>query len=77
MVQGGICRREVRLPRPERAKVQTEALRFAKCMQTHGMVNWPDPTSNGGYMVAPVGAAAESPTYLKAAKICRPLLPSG
>jgi hypothetical protein len=61
----------------ERAKVQTEALRFATCMQSHGMVNWPDPTSTGGYMVAPVGAAAESPTYLKAAKICAPLLPSG
>jgi hypothetical protein len=61
----------------ERAEVQTEALKFAKCMQTHGMPSWPDPSRSGGYMVAPAGAAAESPTYLKAAKICRPLLPSG
>jgi hypothetical protein len=63
----------------ERAKVQTEALKFSHCMQTHGMPNWPDPLSDGrGYMVAPAaGAAAQSPTYLKAAKICQPLLPKG
>ena len=60
----------------ERAKVLTEALRFAHCMQTHGMPNWPEPSARG-YMVAPVGAAADSPTYLKAAKICKPLLPNG
>jgi hypothetical protein len=60
----------------EREKVLAQALKFAQCMQAHGMSNWPDPSANG-YMVAPVGSAAESPTYLKASKICKPLLPSG
>jgi hypothetical protein len=60
----------------EQAKVQAEALRFARCMQTHGMPEWPDPMS-GGYMVAPVGAAANAPAYLKAAKACGGLLPKG
>jgi hypothetical protein len=61
----------------ERSKVLAEALQFAHCMQTHGLTTWPDPSSQFGYMVAPVGAAAKSPIYLKAAKICRPLLPRG
>lgn len=56
--------------------MQAEALRFARCMQTHGMPEWPDPMS-GGYMVAPVGAAANAPAYLKAAKACGGLLPKG
>jgi hypothetical protein len=60
----------------EQEKVEAEALKFARCMQTHGMPNWPDPTSRG-YMVAPAGAAASSPTYLHAAKSCKALLPMG
>lgn len=60
----------------EREKVEAEALKFAHCMQSHGMPNWPDPTSQG-YMVAPVGAAAQSPAYLRAAKACKDLVPSG
>jgi len=60
----------------EREKVEAEALKFAHCMQTHGMPSWPDPTSRG-YMVAPVGAAAQSQSYLRAAKACKDLLPSG
>jgi len=62
----------------EQARVEAEALKFANCMRTHGMANWPDPSSNGvGYMVAPAGAAATSPAYLKASKACKQLLPSG
>ena len=75
------CRKYLPIGSPaspaERAKVQGEALKFAKCMQSHGMPSWPDPLPNGGYMVAPVGAAAHAPAYLKAAKICKPLLPAG
>ena len=60
----------------ERAKVEQEALAFAHCMQTHGMPEWPDPTARG-YMVAPVGAAATAPGYLRAQKACASLLPTG
>ncbi|HTW97145.1 MAG TPA: hypothetical protein VMD59_00125 [Acidimicrobiales bacterium] len=55
-------------------RVEAEALRYARCMQTHGMPSWPDP-SGIGYMVAPAGSAASSPNYLRAAKACRSLLP--
>ncbi|MCU1494620.1 MAG: hypothetical protein JWO62_2384 [Acidimicrobiaceae bacterium] len=75
------CRQYLPMEAPacsgETAKVRAEALKFAHCMQTHGMSNWPDPSSRGGYLVAPAGAAVQSTVYLKAAKICRPLLSSG
>jgi hypothetical protein len=28
---------------------QTAALAFARCMRSHGVPNWPDPTSDGGF----------------------------
>lgn len=60
----------------EQARVLNQALKFARRTRTHGMPNWPAPSTRG-YMVAPAGAAAESPAYLKVSKICEPLLPTG
>jgi hypothetical protein len=59
----------------ERAAVQAKALKFAHCMQAHGMPNWPDPYPNGGFMAALAGPAAKSPVYQKAIKTCKPLFP--
>jgi len=58
---------------------QNGALAFARCMRSHGLPNWPDPTSNGvfdksklrltGYSVSQVRAAEDGP--------CNHLLPNG
>jgi hypothetical protein len=59
----------------ERAAVQAKALKFAHCMQAHGMPNWPDPFPNGGFATAFASPAAKSPIYQKALKACKPLFP--
>lgn len=60
----------------EQEKVEAQALKYAHCMQTHGMPNWPDPSA-GGYMVAPAGSEASSPVYLRAARACASSIPTG
>jgi len=59
----------------EQAAIQAKALKFAHCMQTHGMPTWPDPSTNGGFQAALGGPAANSPVYLRALKTCKPLFP--
>lgn len=60
----------------ERAAVEAKALKFAHCMQTHGMPNWPDPLPNGGgFAAALAGPGAKSPAYQRAIKTCKPLFP--
>jgi ABC-type glycerol-3-phosphate transport system substrate-binding protein len=58
---------------PLSPKVLAEALKFTQCMRSHGMTNWPEPTSNA-YAVASPGAGSSS-TYVNAAKACNGLLP--
>ncbi len=58
---------------------QSAALAFARCLRSHGLPNWPDPTSGGvfdksklrqtGYSVSQVRAVEDGP--------CKHLLPSG
>ena len=58
---------------------QSGALAFARCMRSHGLPKWPDPTSGGvfdksklrltGYSVSQVQAAEDGP--------CNHLLPTG
>jgi hypothetical protein len=53
------------------ASTQTGALAFARCMRSHGLPKWPDPTSSGvfdkkalrqtGYSVSQVRAAEDGP----------------
>jgi hypothetical protein len=65
------------VPPAEAAKIQAEALKFTNCMHANGMTNWPDPLPGGGYVPEATGAAAKSPVYQRAAKVCDPLLPKG
>ena len=53
---------------------QQAELAFAQCMQTHGVPNFPDPTS-GGALQVPQGVDPNSPTYQKAFGDCRSKLP--
>lgn len=53
---------------------QQARLAFAQCMQTHGVPNFPEPTS-GGAIVAPSGVDRNSLTYQAAFNACRSKLP--
>jgi hypothetical protein len=59
---------------------QTEALKFAQCMRTHGVSNYPDPTvTSQGYSsnLKNSGINTQSPQFLAAVGACRYLLPAG
>jgi hypothetical protein len=59
---------------PPSPAMQRAQLAYAKCMRTHGVLNFPDPKAGGGY---PAGYMkninANSTQYLTATKDCRPL----
>jgi hypothetical protein len=42
------------------------ALAFARCMRSHGMPNWPDPTGNGGFDKSELRALGVSPSRIRA-----------
>jgi hypothetical protein len=52
----------------------SQLLAFAKCMQTHGVPQFPDPTANGGIGL-PQGVDPNSPQFQKAWKECQSKLP--
>ena len=56
------------------------ALRFAQCMRSRGVVNFPDPGANGSFPGAQalgnIGIDTNSPTYQAAHKACQSLLPA-
>jgi hypothetical protein len=48
---------------------------FAQCMRSHGVIDFPDPSSNGTIVVS--GTVSASPQYPAADQTCRKLLPNG
>jgi hypothetical protein len=58
---------------------QTDYLKAAACMRSHGTPNFPDPTfQNGGVkFTIPSSINANSPQVLHALPICRKLIPAG
>ena len=52
----------------------SQLLAFAHCMQTHGVPQFPDPSSNGG-ILGGSGIDPNSPQFQKALQRCRSLLP--
>jgi hypothetical protein len=58
------------------AAQQSPRLRFAHCMQTSGVPNFPDPSANGA-IVAPTGVDRNSATYQNAFNKCKSGLPNG
>ena len=48
------------------AASRTGALAFARCMRSHGIPNWPDPTSDGGFDKSRLRALGVSPSRIRA-----------
>jgi hypothetical protein len=56
---------------------QRNAVRFAGCMRTYGVPNWPDPTNEGGqprFDAPAAGVDLSSPQVMAAAHRCQSLL---
>jgi len=50
---------------------QAKMVKFAQCMRTHGVPNFPDPSSSGGISVDPgSGIDPNDPTFQKAQQAC-------
>jgi hypothetical protein len=53
-------------------------LAFSKCMRSHGVPSFPDPTAGGGINIADgSGLNPQSPSFRAAQDACRKLLPGG
>jgi hypothetical protein len=56
----------------------SQLLQFSRCMRSHGVPNFPDPSSGGGIQITPgSGRDPRSPAFQAAQKACRPRLPGG
>jgi hypothetical protein len=53
-------------------------LKFASCMRSHGVPNFPDPSPGGGLKIAPgSGLNPQSPSFQAAQKACQRFQPLG
>jgi hypothetical protein len=53
-------------------------LAYARCMRSHGVSDFPDPTTSGGVgIILPRGLNPNSPTFKAASQACRALAPAG
>jgi len=53
---------------------QSKSVQFAACMRSHGVKTFPDPNSQGGFLMGG-DVDPNSPTFKAAMQACRPLLP--
>ncbi len=54
----------------------SSGLAYSQCMRSHGLKNFPDPTSSGGINItAGSGIDPSSPQYAKAQQACQSLMP--
>ncbi len=65
----------------EQQKALAQALKFAQCMRTHGVLGFPDPTANGGgvgfQLKSGSGVDPTSPAFQAAQKACRHYMGGG
>jgi hypothetical protein len=62
---------------PSHAQAQREELSFARCMRSHGVSSFPDPTPNGsGFNLSAPGINSSSPAFRAAQTACNDLLPT-
>lgn len=56
----------------------SQGLRFAGCMRSHGVPNFPDPSAGGGIQI-PAGSGINpfSPAFKAAQQACQSLMPGG
>lgn len=67
------------LPQAQRDKMKAGALKYAQCMRSHGVTDFPDPGADGGIQIqATPGSdlAPDSPLFKAADKICQKLMPA-
>jgi hypothetical protein len=60
------------------SQAQSQALKFARCMRSHGVTSFPDPTVSGsaiGTQLPP--AITNSPQFQSAQQVCQSLLTRG
>jgi hypothetical protein len=53
------------------------ALQLARCMRSHGVSNFPDPSAGGGINLDGTGLNPESPAFRSARQACKSFLPPG
>jgi hypothetical protein len=81
----GACQRLWPYQAPTQAQQRqqlTDDLKFAQCMRSHGLPNWPDPTNSGGQVgfdisASRVGITSNSPQLIAKARECLHVLPAG
>ena len=57
-------------------QLQQEAVSYARCLRSHGVSNFPDPTPNGGGFNLDIpGIDQSSPAFKAAQTACKPLAP--
>jgi hypothetical protein len=62
------------VPTPaENQRALAQELKFAQCMRSHGVPNFPDPTNAG--VVHLIGVDQNSPQFQSAGKTCEALVP--
>jgi hypothetical protein len=63
-------------PQPQQTRTQlADELSFARCMRSHGVTRFPDPTAQAGLTVAMVeaqGIDVHSPAVLRVVQVCLP-----
>jgi hypothetical protein len=62
-------------PRAISPQVQTQDLRFASCMRTHGVTNFPDPDHDGVFTL-PSAVDQQAPQFQRATNACANVEPS-
>ena len=62
---------------PSAASPPEEALEFAGCMRSHGITDFPDPSSGGGFVFHASAGMTQSPQFQAAQKACQKYMPPG
>lgn len=60
-----------------RASAQQDLLRFAQCVRSHGVPDFPDPDSQGGFEPSQISGVEDSPQLKTASAACKDDLPAG
>jgi hypothetical protein len=62
---------------PSAASPPEEALKFAGCVRSHGITDFPDPSSGGGFVFHASAGMTQSPQFQAAQKACQKYMPPG
>jgi hypothetical protein len=62
---------------PSAASTQEQALEFAECMRSHGIADFPDPNSGGGFIFNANPGIMHGPHFQAAQNACQKYMPPG